>query len=279
MKNKISTLCIIAIGSLLFTGCGPSVQFVSKPDTTKPLNNTESIVHLKRAHRHFGRDDKITIYSNDKAIGEIANNDELIWKTEADKFECIGGDVPKRGLFYITLDKTPIAYKCFTTKSKGTLKLVLDYGNPLIKQRIFNPISYAAIFKETHNLDGTHPVALGKIINSAITESKRNLNNLLTLSIKNQFKENLVDSSDRTLDLEILEYKEGSAALRFLAESFNGSTFVKIKVTVKDKDKIIDTFITRPVIRNGGLATIGGDEIIFDEAAEDIFIYVLHTLK
>ena len=272
MKKICSSLLIIGL-AIGFTGCGSSIQHVLKPDIKEPLNNTESIIQLKRADHFAASARKPNVLGNDKLIGEIANGDELVWKTKADSLECITVDwfTSTAHEFYagLTLDDTPFAYKCFTTKPKEILSLNYDLLYP--KMRIAQPIAFTPIYKDIDKSKVT-PISINSISNSLKTESSNDLTLLLRDAIKKQFKNNLISSSNKTIDIEILDYKTGNAALRWLAASNQASTHAKVKVTIKEKNITTDTFITRPVISHGGLYTIGGDTLIFDEIAEDIYL-------
>lgn len=271
MKKICSSLLIIGL-VIGFTGCGSSIQHVLKPDIKEPLNNTESIIQLKRADYFMASGRKPNILANDKLIGEIANGDELVWKTKADSLECITVDWFESADAFIvglTFDDTPFSYKCFTTKPKEILSLKYDFLYP--KMRIAQPIAFTPIFKDIDKSKVT-PISLNSITNSAKIESTNNLILLLEDAIKKQFKNNLVSSSNKTIDIEILDYKTGNAALRWLAASHQASTLAEVKVIIKENNIIIDTFISRPVISHGGLYTIGGDTLIFDEIAEDIYL-------
>ncbi len=271
MRKIYSSLLIIGL-VIGFTGCGSSIQHVLKPDMQEPLNNTESIIQLKRADHFMAGGRKPNVWANGKLIGEIANGDELVWKTKADSLECIGIDFfaeSMDGVIFqvgFIFDDTPLAYKCFTTKPKETLSLNYDFLHP----KISTVHSTAHIFKNIDKSKVT-PISINSITNSAKTESTNNLILLLEDAIKKQFKNNLVNSSNKTIDLEILDYKTGYAALRWFAASHKASTIVKVKVIIKENNIVVDTFITRAVISFGGFLTIGGDTAIFDEIAEDIY--------
>lgn len=229
----------------------------------------------------MGSGRKPDIVANDKFVGEIANDDELVWKTKANSFECISIDYDSSLVEMIlvkgiVLDSTPLSYKCFFTKPKEILSLNYDFLYP--NMRAARPVAFVPIFK---NIDKSKaiPVSINSITSSVQTESNIDLIKLLKEAIEKQFKDKLINSSNKTIDLEILDYKTGNAALRWLGSSHKGSTLVKVKVTIKEDNKIIDTFISRPVISFGGLFTIGGDEYIWDEVAEDVYLNIFEPLK
>lgn len=261
-------------------GCGSSIQHVKVPDIHKPINNDESIIQLKRVDHFMGAARKPDVVANDKFIGEIANDDELVWSTKANTFECISLDHGSNLLDIlatgIKLDSTPFAYKCFFTKPKEILSLNFDFMYP--GMRAVRPIAFTPIFKDINKSKAT-PVTIKSITSSVETESNINLVELLKEAIKKQFKNNLADSSSKTIDLEILDYKTGNAALRWLGQSHTGTTLTKVKVTIMEDNVVTDMFITRPVISWGGFFTLNGDNYIFDEVAEDIYLNMFEPLK
>lgn len=277
MKKIVFSSMILFI--ILFTGCGSSVQHVLKPDMKEPLNDTESIIQLKRVDHFMSAARKPNVLANDKLIGEIANGDEVVWKTKADSLECItigwfeAGDALIVGFRF---DDTPYAYKCFSTKPKEILQLNYDFLYP--KMRVAQPIAFVPIFKDIDKSKVT-PISINSVTNSVKTDSSNDLTLLLQDAIKKQFNNNLVSSSNKTIDLEILDYKTGNAALRWLAQSEKASVLAKVKVTIKENNIVIDTFITRPVISGGGLFSVGGDILIFDEVAEDIYLYMFPQIE
>lgn len=267
--KKVQSILLIIYLAIGFTGCGYSVQHVLKPDIEKPLNDTESIIQLKRADHIIGSGRKYSVISNDTLIGEVANGDEVVWKTKADSLECITIGTDKMwsdSLFGIRFDDTPYAYKCFTTKPKEILLLNFDFFD---KSRT----SVSPVFKNISK-SKVVPISINSITNSVKTESSNDLILLLDTAIKKQFKNNLVSKSGKTIDLEILDYKTGNAAARWLAQSYSSSTFAKIKVIIKENNVVTDTYITRPVISYGGFMTVGGDTLIFDYIAKDIYFYM-----
>lgn len=281
MKKIVLSFVGVLTIVILITGCGASIQNVEKPDIHKPLSDQESIIQLKRADNFMGSGRKPDIIANDKFVGEIANDDELVWKTKANAFECISIDYDSNLVELIlvkgiVLDSTPLSYKCFFTKPKEILSLNYDFLYP--NMRAARPLAFVPIFKDIDKSKAL-PVSINSITSSVETESNIDLIKLLKEAIEKQFKDKLINSSNKTIDLEILDYKTGNAALRWLASSHNGSTLVKVKVTIKEDNKIIDTFITRPVISYGGLFTIGGDEYILDEVAEDVYLNIFEPLK
>lgn len=272
MKLNLKFIFLIIFTAFLSGCAGTSKQLVEKPDLNVSLNENESIIKLKRANRFAGGGRKFNIIANDKLIGEIANDDELIWKTKSNSFECISGygfDLFDPQM--IRLDSTPVSYKCFKTKPKEVLSLKYDWMYP--KMRAARNIAFAPIFKEIDKSKSSIPISIGSITSKVEEDTEKDIKGLLLASMKEQFKEKLTDSSTKTIDLEILDYKTGSAALRWLASSNKASTFAKVKVTVKENNEIIDAFITRPVISSGGFITVGADKYIFDEIAEDIYLF------
>ena len=130
MKKIVLSFVGVLTIVILFTGCGASIQNVEKPDIHKPLSDQESIIQLKRADYFMGGGRKPDIIANDKFVGEIANDDELVWKTKANAFECISIDYDSNLVELIlvkgiVLDSTPLSYKCFFTKPKEILSLKL----------------------------------------------------------------------------------------------------------------------------------------------------------
>lgn len=272
MKSFFSNLLAFIL-ILLFTGCSSSVQHVLKPNLNDSLIDTESIIQLERPNNFVGSARKPYVIANNKIVGEIANGDELLWKTKSDSLECIGvaWDIVIDVTDSINMDEMIHSYKCFSTKPKRILKLKFDVFYS--KQRIAHSIAFAPIFKY---IDKTKisQIRLNSVSSSVKDETNQDLILLLQEAIKKQFKNNLTNESLKSIDLEILDYKRGNAALRWLGESYNGSSIAKVKVTIKENNLPIDTFVTRPVILGDGLFSIGGDDRIFDEVAEDIYLYL-----
>lgn len=277
MKLNLKFIFLIIFTAFLSGCAGTSKQFVEKPDLNVSLNENESIIRLKRANHFAGSARKPDVIANGILIGEIANDDELIWKTESNSFECIAIDYGKNPFFQasgIILDSTPLSYKCFQTKPREVLSLTYDGGYPEMRAvRAVRDFAFVPIFREIDKPKISTPIAIGSIINKVEEDAETDIKGLLLASMQKQFREKLTDSSTITIDIEILDYKTGSAALRWLASSETASTFAKVKVTVKENNEIIDAYITRPVISFGGFYTVGADDYIFDEIAEDIYLY------
>ncbi|MCK9172921.1 MAG: hypothetical protein M0O99_05490 [Desulfuromonas thiophila] len=273
MKLNLKFIFLIIFTAFLSGCAGTSKQFVEKPDLNVSLNENESIIKLKRVKHFAGGAREPDVIANDVLIGEIANGDELIWKTESNSFECIAIDYGM-DMFLSTgiiLDSTPLSYKCFQTKPREVLSLTYDWGYP--KMRAVRECAFVPIFKDIDKPKSSIPIAIGSITSKVEEDTETDIKGLLLASMQKQFKEKLTDSSTITIDIEMLDYKTGNAALRWLASSETASTFAKVKVTVKENNEIIDAYITRPVISFGGFYTVGADDYIFDEIAEDIYLY------
>jgi hypothetical protein len=217
------------------------------------------------------------VYANDKSIGLLANADELVWKTKSNSIECIslehGVNILSMPSEHLKLDDTPLAYKCFDTKPKEIMTLTYDFGYP--ETRVFRVFAFVPVFKQSPTFDNEVKVAV-KVINS-IAPEKRNgqdKKEKLENSVKKMFGSNINSTSNKTIELELLEFKSGNAAKRWTVPSMAGSTFVKVKATIKQNDQVIETFITRPVVSSGGGYSVGADDYIFDEVAEDVFLHL-----
>jgi hypothetical protein len=272
--KKISGILIILIVSLFVSGCGSSKQFVLKPDVTKPIPETESIIKIKRASSIIGAAYKYTIIANNRVIGEIANGDELLWKTNANSLECVSVDYGVGGFSnLITLDSTPLPYKCFSTKPKEILLLNLDSFYP--RARFARSIAFSPIFKQDGEKKQISSIKIDKVKSNVEIDSI-DLEAVVLKALSEQFKDKLNNGSTTSIELEILDYKTGNAALRWLGGSHTGSTIAKIKVKIKQNNLIIDEFITRPVVASGGLLSVGADDYIWEDVAEDIFLYLFN---
>lgn len=277
MKQILSLTIILSLSAFI-VGCGSSKQFVVKPDINKPVADSESIIQLKRANNFGGGARSPDVIANDKLIGEIANGDELVWKTKSNSLECIsinyGMDLIYSG---IILESTPLSYKCFSTKPQEVLSLTYDFTYP--KQRAFREIAFVPIFKDIDKPKTSKSISLANVTSNVKTEEGVDLQSSLQEAIKKQFKEKLNNTSTKTIDLEILDYKTGDAASRWFASSHQASTLAKVKVTIKENNVVKDTFITRPVVSSGGFFSVGADTYIFDEVAEDVFLYFFEPRK
>lgn len=276
MKKPQKLLPLAFVSSFLFGCSATSVQHVAKPDTNQPIDENETIVQLKSAD-YFGVSISTPVFANDKIIGELVTGDELIWKTRANSLECIslehGSGVVGFLVHGIKLENTPISYKCFETKPKEMMTLTFDFKYP--KTRMVRGIAFTPVFKQSPTYSGNTKVTVNVIDSTANdNQYKQYLKSHLENAIKNQFGDNVTSSSSNAIELEILDYKTGNAAKRWVAQSLEGSTLVKVKATIKKNDEVIETFITRPVVSSGGGFSVGADEYIFDEVAEDVFLHL-----
>jgi hypothetical protein len=277
IKTPYKLLSTVFISTFIF-GCSStpvSIQNVAKPDINQPINESETIIQLKRADYFMGRNN-IIVVANDKSIGELANGDELVWKTNSNSLECISHSYPHESFslkFGVKLEDTPAPYKCFKTKPKVKMTLTHDFFYP--EARSVREVAFTPIFKLSPAFDRDTKVTVS-VINSIPSKAKseKDIKAILEDAVKKRLGDNFDLSSGRTIDIEILDYKAGNAATRWLVKSMKGSTFAKVKVTIKEGSKAVETFITRPVISSGGGFSIGADEYIFDEVAEDIYLHL-----
>lgn len=253
---------------IFLTGCASSSQSVPKPDLNQTLKDNETIVQLKRAYSIIGLNATASVVSNESEIGKLANDDELAWLTESNSFECIQVNF---ATLSFKLDETPYAYKCFETKPKAVLKLTYDANYP--DSRTLHPIAFLPVFKESPILD-PKKVDVSVNITNSTPDSNDSVNKKLLNAMKEKLGANFNLNSNTSVDIEVQEYKTGNAASRWVVESLEGSTFVKVKVAIKHSGEVVETFITRPVVSSGGITTVGGDEYIFDEVAEDIYLHL-----
>jgi len=280
MKKALLSLLTVAVVAL--TGCATStIQHVERPDVTKPISKTESLVQLKREDRFFGSALSLNVFANDTLIGELANGGELVWRAKPDFIECVSADARSSlvttMLHGIKLDSTPLPYKCFMTKPQEILKLKYDLLYPNI--RAVQPIAFLPIFKDVDRSKNVTPISIKTITSSLATETSADLKNMLEAAMKKLFGDRLIESSRKTIDLEILDYKTGSAALRWLGSSHEGSTLLKVKATIMEGSVVTDVFITRPVVSFGGFYTVGADSYIFEEVAEDIYLHMFEPSR
>lgn len=263
----------IALISTFIIGCSStSIQNVAKPDINQPINENETIIQLKRADYYLASLNNAFVVANDKSIGELANGDELVWKTNSNSLECISLTHESGFLeIDIKLEDTPVAYKCFDTTPKAMMTLIYDFDYPEVSHRG----AIMPIFKLSPTFDRSTKVTVN-VINSisSETQNENDIKTSLENAVHKRFGDNFSSSSSKAIDIEILEYKTGNAASRWVVESMEGSSFAKIKVVIKEGEQVVETFITRPVVSSGGLLTVGGDEYIFDELAEDIYLHL-----
>jgi len=275
MKTPYKFLSIAFISTFIFGCSSTSVQNVAKPDINHPINENETIIQLKHSDLFFPSTINALVVANNKSIGELANGDELVWKTNSNSFECISltSDSILTLMDGIKLDDTPNAYKCFETKPKAMMTLTYDIFYPA--HRMVREVSFTPIFKLSPTFDRSTKVTVN-VINSISSDAQneKNIKAILENAVKKQFGDNFSLTSNKAIDIEILEYKTGNAATRWVLQSMDGSTFVKVKVIIKEDEQIVETFITRPVISRGGGFSVGADEYIFDEVAEDIYLYL-----
>lgn len=266
-KLLLSGLVVTA----MLSGCAtPTIQHVNKPDVTKPIGKEDSVIQLRRENIFMGGGRTPNVIANSTQIGTLANGDELVWKTSPNSIECISLDYGSISLIEIKFDSTPLPYKCFSTKQQELLKLKHDVLYP--QRRAVRGYAFLPVFTE---VDKSNNKAVSiKSITTNLSEPTIDLKKSLEAAIKLQFGEKLVESSNKTIDLEVLDYKTGNAGLRWLASSHEGSTLAKVKMTIKENNIVIDTFITRPVISSGGFFTVGADSYIFEEVAEDLYLHM-----
>jgi len=279
MKIPYKIISIAFISTFIFGCSSPSIQHVAKPDINQPINENETIIQLKRADYFMGSPNNAFVVANDKSIGELANGDELVWKTNSNSLECI--TLAYESVFLdinVKLDDTPVAYKCFDTKPKAMMTLTYDFGYP--ETRMVRMLAFTPVFKLSPTFDRNTKVKIN-VINSISSETQNEKDIIVSLenAVKKQFGDNLALSSNKTIDIEILEYKTGNAAIRWLMKSMEGSTFAKVKVIIKEGEQVVETFITRPVISSGGGFSVGADDYIFDEVAEDIYLHLFGNIN
>lgn len=277
-KLNIIRCSYFLIFGLVLSGC-KSTQHVEKPDIGKLLSEGKSVIQLKRESYLVGSARSPDVYSGTKLIGSLGNGDELIWAAEPNTLECITLDDrwPIDQLVHIRLDNTPSTYKCFTTKPKEALVLMFDFlyagfgseGGAAIYK--YDPVTEQVI--TALNKDTKVSINIINSISEDI-DTPGDLTKLLEDAMNKRFSDRLSSSSVDVIELEILDYKTGHAFLRWMAETEKGTTLVKVKVTIKKHDRIVDSFITRPAITMGGLLSVGADTSIFNNVAEDVYLYV-----
>jgi hypothetical protein len=274
MKIPSKLLSTAFISTFIFGCSSTSIQNVAKPDINQPINQNETIIQLKREDYFLASGLRPLVVANNKLIGELANGDELIWKTDSNSLECISLEHDSNPLYLdIKLDDTPVAYKCFETKPKENMTLTYDLQYP--KARGLQVLAFMPVFKLSPTFDRNTKVSVS-VINSISTEAQneKDIKAILENAVKKQFGDNFSSSSNKSIDIEILEYKTGNAAARWVMQSMKGSTLVKVKVIIKEGEQVVETFITRPVVSSGGGFSVGADEYIFDEVAEDIYLHL-----
>lgn len=277
MKIPYKLLSTAFISTFIFGCSSTSIQNVAKPDINQPINENETIIQLKRADHFYASGLNSFVVANDKSIGELANGDELVWKTDSNSLECITvgyeSNLADALLIHIKLDDTPVAYKCFDTKPKEVMTLTYDFEYP--ESRAFRGLAFTPVFKLSPTFDENTKVSVS-VTNSISPEpqNEKDIKAILENAVKKQFGDNFASSSNKAVDIEILNYKTGNAATRWVMQSMKGSTLAKVKVVIKEDEQVVETFITRPVISSGGGFSVGADEYIFEEVAEDIYLHL-----
>ncbi|PSL15393.1 hypothetical protein CLV44_1041 [Marinobacterium halophilum] len=274
IKTRMLGFISVLIAIVALAGCASnSKQLVERPDINKPLNENESIIILKRPSKFSLSIINFIVRTESQVIGDLSDGGELIWKTKAENFECIKIEnlqlkqVLNLGFYK---EDVPAPYKCFFTNPKEILSLNYDFTYP--KSRIFRPVAFLPLYKKSPTFDKRSSVAIN-VNNSIATEAPISLKETLEKYLEEQFGSIVDNSSNKVIDIEILDFKSGNAVQRWFAATKDGSTLAKVKVTISENDKILDEFITAPVISTGGLATVGGDSLIFEEIAEDVYLH------
>lgn len=270
--------------TILMNGCSStSVQLVEKPDINANLNINESIIQLKRADYFVASLNNSQVFVNEKFIGELANDDEIVWKTKANSLECILLKAEKT--FVVALDKmfeandTPIPYKCFSTKPKEVLKLLFDFQ---YAENMFRGFPALTIYRQTPLYEVDTSFALNIVNSDIITKYLENGYDLTSKIEENfyaKFGENISAEASMNVNLEILEYKGGNAAKRWVRVSNSSSTYLKVKVIVLKSGIIEETFVTKLVVANGGLLSVGADDYIFEDLAQDVYYHLFGKIK
>ena len=269
-ENAINMkLILISIFVIFISGCmATSTQVVPKPDLNKPLTDGEAIVKLQRAHSLIGMNATASVYSNNKEIGNIANDDELVWLTTPNPYECISVTFTNLSL---KDDTAPVAYKCFKIEPNAVTHLTYDANYPA--SRVARTFAFLPVFKDSPTFKSKESDVSFKILNSSDYNDEE-VNSKLLIAIKEQFGESYSTSSNIVVNINIIEYKKGNAVGRYVVETMAHATLIKAEVEVIKDGQQIESFITRPVISSGGLSTIGADDYIFDEVAEDIYLHL-----
>lgn len=275
--NTFKKLLSVTLLISCVAGCSStSVHHLGKPDMNQPLSEDETLITMKRVKYYTGGANNHTVVSNDTLIGEISNGDALSWKVKSNEFQCISTDwsnILKSLHEGFILDDTPLPFKCIYAEPMTKMELVLDGQYP--DTRMVRSIAFTTIYKTSPTFKQSDKVSIS-ILNSVPMEKRNDLNfeSLLSEAFSEQFGDKESASSDKIVEMEILDYKSGNAAGRWVAQSLEGSTYAKVKVIVKEGDKVVEQFITRPVISSGGLYSVGGDEYIFEEVTEDVYLHL-----
>jgi len=263
MKRFILSVLVFALMAL-FTGCSSTVQTIAAPDMNKPIPKDKSIIELERSSSIFGAARSPYVYANKKLIGELGNGGTLVWSTKSNQLECLHLEFNRTPGFdsNFVWDERPLSYQCFTTTSGKILKLGLDF----IKGRFHK--------KDATSLKDTFQIT--KINDTSKSDTKYDISELLKNAIVKELGNNIVvDNPSKTIDIFIEEYQEGNAASRWLTTSLAGSTLLKVRVVTKKHNEIIDTYIVRVAVAEGGLFSVGADKQVLDYTGKDIAKYLL----
>jgi hypothetical protein len=278
MKMAYKTHLVVFISAFIFGCSSTSVQHVDKPDTNQPINENETIIQLKRADYLGSSLNNAFVVANDKSIGELANADELVWKTESNSLECISLE-HGRGFMDIgiKLEDTPVSYKCFETKPQAIMTLTYDFDYPN-RGLISYSSGITPVFKKSPTYGKGKKVAIN-VINSISSDAmvEQNFTEQLEKALKDQFRDNIETSSNRTVNIELLDLKASAGAIQWFAKSLEGSAYVKARVVIKENDQVVETFIVRPVLPHGGGLVYGSDELLAYGVAEDVFLHLFGT--
>lgn len=264
IKNKLIIL-FIAIIMNLFTGCG-TTQNIDIPDISKPIPKDKSIIELERPSSLVGAARSPYVYVNNTLIGELGNGGKLTWLTNMDnQLECIHLEHDRLPVIVdqIIWDEKPVKYQCFTIKAAEINKLELDY----IRGRII---------KKLNQKELVDTFEISKVENISKINTEHDVLSLLKNAVINQLGNKVITTdASKLVELYIEEYQEGNAGKRWLAVTKEGSTLLKVKVIIKKDNEIVDTYITRHAIVEGGFLTVGADKLIFDDIGKDIADYLI----
>jgi hypothetical protein len=85
--NKLLTLAVLAIA---LSGCATgSLQSLPAPDLEKVIDSDKAVIKLHRESSMIGMAYRWEMYDNQTHIGDIANDDYLVWERDANTVMCI----------------------------------------------------------------------------------------------------------------------------------------------------------------------------------------------
>lgn len=87
--KTIGAITLTFLASALISGCGASRQVMPAPVLNGEIDPDVAIIRLHRESNIIGSGNRWPIFDNENHIGDIANDDFLIWQRDANTIMCI----------------------------------------------------------------------------------------------------------------------------------------------------------------------------------------------